>query len=105
MKFGEPLMHNIVKFHVEASRWNKESFGHIGRRKHSLMAHIQCTEQVNGFSPISQLKDSEENLKQELDDVLKQEETMWYQRFRSQWIMDGDRNTKYYHRATKARHR
>jgi hypothetical protein len=37
--------------------------------------------------------------------VLKQEEAMWFQKSRTQWIKDGDRNTQYYHVKTITRRR
>ncbi|WJX75538.1 hypothetical protein P8452_59063 [Trifolium repens] len=45
------------------------------------------------------------HLQQELTLVLKQEEAMWFQKSRSQWIKDGDRNTCYYHVKTINRRR
>jgi hypothetical protein len=47
----------------------------------------------------------ERNLQQELNLILKQEEAMWFQKSRSQWIKDGDRNTRYYHVKTITRRR
>ncbi|KAK8573189.1 hypothetical protein V6N13_100000 [Hibiscus sabdariffa] len=40
-------------------------------------------------------------LKKELNMVLAQEESFWFQRSQCQWLNDGDRNTKYYHCATR----
>ncbi|MCI03256.1 hypothetical protein A2U01_0024292 [Trifolium medium] len=37
--------------------------------------------------------------------VLKQEEVLWFQKSRSQWIKDGDRNTSYNHLKTLNRRR
>lgn len=36
----------------------------------------------------------------ELEVVLNQKESMWFQKSKKNWIMEGDRNTRYYH--TKA---
>lgn len=35
-----------------------------------------------------------------MDDVLFQEELLWYQRARADWIKDGDRNTSFFHLST-----
>jgi hypothetical protein len=44
-------------------------------------------------------------LQTELSVLLKQEELMWHQRSRARWLLDGDRNTKYYHLKTVQRRR
>ncbi|XP_058727202.1 uncharacterized protein LOC131598638 [Vicia villosa] len=43
------------------------------------------------------MKRLEANLQKELSIILKQEELMWFQRGRTNWLADGDRNTRYYH--------
>lgn len=39
----------------------------------------------------------------DLEENLKQEELIWYQQSREEWIRLGDKNTKYYHIATRVR--
>lgn len=39
-------------------------------------------------------------MKKELEEVLYQEELIWFQKSRENWIVSGDRNTKFYHAAT-----
>ncbi|MCH79274.1 putative non-LTR retroelement reverse transcriptase [Trifolium medium] len=39
----------------------------------------------------------EKELQDELAHILKTEELMWFQRSRAKWLVDGDRNTRYYH--------
>ncbi|KAK8596928.1 hypothetical protein V6N12_065406 [Hibiscus sabdariffa] len=67
------------------------------------MAHIRGIKCANGFSSGLSLRELEDSLKQEHNEVLKQEETLWFKCSQSDWIMDGDRNTKYYHRVTGER--
>ncbi|KAL4353088.1 hypothetical protein GQ457_06G029840 [Hibiscus cannabinus] len=98
------IVKNITNFQDAASRWNHESFGHIMRQKHSLVARIRGIECANEASLVPSFVDLEEQLKSELDEVLRQEEVLWFLRSRTDWIADGDRNTKYYHRITKAKH-
>ncbi|KAL4341466.1 hypothetical protein GQ457_08G017200 [Hibiscus cannabinus] len=97
------LSSNMGNFQITASKWNMDVFGNIGRLKARLMARIKVIKRVVEFSTDSRLQDLDVKLKQELDMVLSQEEYLWFQRSRSQWIKDRDRNTKYYHRVTKAR--
>lgn len=35
--------------------------------------------------------------------MLKQEKILWFQKSRMAWLMNGDRNTKYFHSRVKAR--
>ncbi|KAK9012683.1 hypothetical protein V6N11_040722 [Hibiscus sabdariffa] len=102
---GLTVLENISNFQAVASRRNHDSFGHIGRRKYSLLAHIRGIERINESSTVPVLGALEEQLKHELDEVLQQEELLWFQRLRSEWLADGDHNTKYYHRITKAKKR
>jgi hypothetical protein len=90
----------------EFVKWKCDVFGSINKRKADLMARIngiqrkQHVDRNNKF-----LERLERNLQQELMLVLKQEEAVWFQKSRSQWIKDGDRNTRYYHVKTINRRR
>lgn len=51
------------------------------------------------------LENLEKDLQNELHEVLAQEEILWYQKSWAKWIVDGDRNTRYYHTKTVIRRR
>ncbi|KAK8715697.1 hypothetical protein V6N13_043025 [Hibiscus sabdariffa] len=44
-------------------------------------------------------------LRNELDLVLRQEESLWFQRSRCLWLSNGNMNTMFYHQATMTRRR
>ncbi|KAK8655794.1 hypothetical protein V6N13_108360 [Hibiscus sabdariffa] len=98
------VVSNLDSFIREASVWNRDVFGHMGKRKARLLARIRGIEKALKFSSSTNLQELEQVLKEELDLVLAQEESLWFQRSRSQWIANGIQNTHFYHCASKARH-
>lgn len=86
-------------------KWNKEVFGNIFGRKRDLMNRLNEVDNqlVVNISPA--LEDLKSNLWHELDQVLQQEELLWFQKSRSKWLFFGDRNTRYFHSITTIRHR
>jgi hypothetical protein len=99
------LTHTLSNLTPQLKDWNKDIFGNIFKRKRELLARL------NGIqnSPHYGYSDFQDNLEKYLQDqlatTLSQEECFWYQKSRSQWIADGDRNTKYYHSKTIIRRR
>ncbi|KAF7827642.1 reverse transcriptase [Senna tora] len=90
----------LNQFSISLKDWNKNVFGHILKRKKNLLSRLKGIQRAKERKFNHFLAKLEKELKQELEDILNQEETLWYQKVRCAWIKDGDRNTKYYH--TKA---
>nr|GMD59866.1 LINE-type retrotransposon LIb DNA [Ipomoea batatas] len=60
--------------------------------------------QESAFFPSSRgLQVLENKLIYELNQVLQEEEILWFQKSRRLWIQDGDRNTSFYHKSTLIR--
>jgi hypothetical protein len=76
------------------------------RTKREIMARLAGIQKsmANGnmYGGIRRL---EAKLQCELQEILKKEELMWFQRSRAKWLCDGDRNTRYYHIKTVTRRR
>lgn len=100
-----PYQHSLTKalsnFRVKVQVWNKEVFGHITQRKKSLLARISGIQRI--MVPREELRVLEADLLSQLNEVLMQEEILWRQKSRLQWVMNGDRNTKFYHASTLIR--
>ncbi|XP_019168955.1 PREDICTED: uncharacterized protein LOC109164864 [Ipomoea nil] len=77
--------------------WNREVFGNIFQRKKQLEGRIRGVQQSPNFAVSGSLQALDRRLNMELNTVLDQEETLWFQKSRTSWIKDGDRNTRFYH--------
>lgn len=92
---------NSVKHFVEkVSLWSTEVFDNIFRHKNRLLARIRGIRQALKKYHSVNLTRLEIQLKKELEAVLTQEEILWYQKSRREWIQCGDRNTTFFHRKT-----
>ena len=87
----------IVKKDLQV--WNKHTFGDLKLRK-------KVIEQQLGELQKNLDKDNcsrEKKIMRELEMLEEQEQIMWMQKSRTNWIIQGDRNTKYYHTVTARR--
>ncbi|KAK8668906.1 hypothetical protein V6N13_106352 [Hibiscus sabdariffa] len=73
--------------------WNKLVFGYIGTKKRILMARLRGIQKALASHPSLFLHNLESELLLELESILNQEESIWRQKSRSEWISLGDRNT------------
>lgn len=67
------------------------------------MARISGIQSTLSKGRNSSLMKLENKLRRKLDTVLQQEEILWYQKARVDWINDGDRNTTFFQLSTVIR--
>ena len=86
-----------------AIRWNGSHFGNTFTRKKNLLARINGIQRALSVRPSTFLVNLENELLKELDRVLNQEEELWAMKSRVNWMIQGDRNTNFYHVSTLVR--
>ena len=93
----------IETFTKKATKWNKEQFGNIFARKMNIMAKLNGVQKAMSVKPSTFLLNLENDLLRDLDTVLNLEEELWALKFRVNWMIQGDRNTTFYHVSTLVR--
>ena len=95
-----PLVSCINHCRMQLEVWNKNVFGHMGRKINELQKHLEWLE-LQSASP-GNIQDMR-NTRMELNKWHEKEDAMWYQRSRINWFRDGDRNTSNFHAKASAR--
>ncbi|XP_028778230.1 uncharacterized protein LOC114734750 [Neltuma alba] len=83
--------------------WNRDVFGLVEKRKRQILARLNGIQNFDGYPFSHFLCKLEVELQEELEEVLKLEELKWFQKARTIWITEGDRNTRFYHLKTRIR--
>ena len=80
--------------------WNKTVFGKLDKEikdKQLELQHLQ-----NTIHTVEDVK-KERDLRIDLENLMEREELMWAQKARSNWIIQGDRNAKFFQTVVKQR--
>ena len=86
--------------------WNKEVFGNIHcfvKEAEDKLKVVQDLIHLNGHTDV--LMQEEKKAQTSLDEALHRQETFWQEKARVGWHLNGDRNTKYFHRVTKIKNK
>lgn len=102
-KRTQPIMNSLHALSEELQEWNRSVFSNIFQRKQQLLARIEGVQKNMGFSFHRGLLKLESKLRRELEEVLQEEETFWFQKSRVKWLKNGDRNTRFFHLSTVIR--
>lgn len=93
----------VHKLQNALREWNCDVFGNIFKRKKRLLKRLDkiSGKMVGNFS--LRLQFTHDKIWREYEEVLVQEEVLWYQKSRSKWLLFGDRNIRYFHGVTTIR--
>ncbi|XP_075634949.1 uncharacterized protein LOC142607348 [Castanea sativa] len=85
--------------------WNKNIFGNLFHRKKRVLARLGGIQAALSVNPNTVLVDLERDLRAEFNEIAKLEEEFWAMKSRITWLVEGDRNTSFYHTSASVRRR
>lgn len=94
------LQHNLNNVRKRAIEWNRTIFGKIKKELKEKQQDLQ--EIQDNIQTMADVR-KERQLREEIEMLMFREEIMWAQKARNEWILKGDRNTKYFQTLVKQR--
>lgn len=90
----EDFLANLESCMVGLLNWSKAKYPNIRAEIRRLNQEL---EKLHRLPYSADVKSKERELKQNLEDMLDREESMWQQGAKTQWLAEGDRNPKFFH--------
>ncbi|XP_026416451.1 uncharacterized protein LOC113311871 [Papaver somniferum] len=103
---GNQLAKKFQLLKAKLRLWNREVFGNINRKFEWTLEQIKLLDQLLDEGTITNVQlVSRNHLKLQFENIADMQEMHLKTKSRVQWQLDGDRNTKFYHRIAKSRRR
>ncbi|OMO91045.1 Endonuclease/exonuclease/phosphatase [Corchorus capsularis] len=96
------LSRKLVNTRNKLKTWSKAKFQNP---KGKIESRLKRIKEIQMLPLTKELKEELAMLKKEVDEKWQMEERFWHQRSRLNWIMYGDRNTRFFHSTTVQRRR
>lgn len=93
-------LHKVTQ---ESMKFHKEKFGNVFANKRRLEARLLGIQRAMESIDSASLFYLQRDLLREYEEILFQEESIWFQKSREKWIRLGSRNTKFFHAQTVIR--
>ncbi|CAN1120865.1 Transposon TX1 uncharacterized 149 kDa protein [Linum perenne] len=100
---GSDLPKALADINDDLRTWNKRVFGNIAYRKKRLTEELKLADAWVSSNPSEFNRQKESAIRSKLELVLSQEEMLWVQKSRANWVIEGDRNTRFFQLATLKR--
>ena len=88
------VIRKIEKCGVELTQWSRKNFGHVRRQ---LIDKRKCLLQPEQQAMHGRSNNRVRGLKKEINVLLLKENLMWRQWAKTFWLVDGDKNSRYFH--------
>ncbi|KAL4638398.1 hypothetical protein ACB092_03G143700 [Castanea dentata] len=100
---GVRLADATSDFVNKAKIWNREVFGNVFAKKKRIMARLGGIQKALANRPCNFLLNLQNQLSDEYNNILQLEEELWVMKARTNWIINGERNTSFFHLSTMVR--
>lgn len=91
------LSQAISNFETKVKEWNKNVFGNLFYQKKRVIARLKGVQLALSRNANDFLVGLKKDLRAKLNEVSKLEENFWTMKVRITWLVEGDRNTGFFH--------
>lgn len=96
---SEPWAGNMQRLTKNLKQWNRDCFGHIFKHKQRLIKRLEGIGNILMREDISRVVTLRNQLWNEYNQLIKHEETYWFQLPRHKCVTLGDKNSRFFHQA------